>query len=123
MTPVNGTSKEPPKIPLNKTNVTLGTIAAALISVLTFAVNEITNKPDREQVLQLIKVNAPTRQEMDQAIANDAPYLRDRSMIMERLGTINRNELRFQQVIEENTKAINALRVELAKFSEKQEKP
>lgn len=80
----------------------LGMICAGAITWCGWVTNEVANKPTAEEVRQLIETAAP--------------YVKDKGTIEARLEQVAKLEDRLSLVIDRNTEAINALRVEIAKM-------
>ena len=58
----------------------------------------------------------PTYAQTKADIKELAPYVEDRQMILAKIASMEESKQQFSQVIERNTEAINALRVEIAKL-------
>lgn len=65
----------------------------------------------------------PDTTEVRRMIAAETPYVEDRQLIMASLEQIYKTNDRLSGVIERNTDAINALRIELAKLQTQNHNP
>ena len=97
--------------------VAAGAVAVVLTSVGWFAVDSWDYREAAAKEL----AEKPTRIEVKQMIQEDAPYLQDKALIHNLLNTAAENQRDLKRVIEENTKAINQLRLELAASRTKRE--
>ena len=83
----------------------LGLICAGAITWCGWMTKEVVDKPTIDEVRHLIETSAP--------------YVKDKGTIEARLDQVAKLEDRLSLVIDRNTEAINALRVEIAKMEKR----
>ncbi len=94
-------------IALKAGDVLLKLVSGAMVFVVTWAgwaTTEIVGRPDTGQVAEMIRTQAP--------------YVEDRKAIEAQLSVVAENSNQLRDVIQKNTDAIVALRVELSRGRE-----
>ena len=84
----------------------LFSLGAGAVTWCTWATLEIVDRPNKTEVRRMV--------------TSEAPYLADRAVILKELGRLESIEDKLTQVIQNNTAAINDLRVQLAKIEARQ---
>lgn len=101
----------------------LSIIALGSVSFCTWLTTSIMSRPTRTEVESKIASarkaaidKIPTWSQIDDRIGSKAPYVEDRKLVMEAVRLRKESDAHMKLVVEQNTKALNDLRVSMAKI-------